>query len=81
MLTAEQRDDVQGLRRDPTLRPEGIALSARQTRKYLKLLGARWRRTVRTLQHRPDPARVGRAQRVLANLKKMAHGPAAHPGG
>ena len=52
------------------LRADGITLSTRPTRKYLKLLGARWRRTVRTLQHRQDPARVGRAQRVLANLKK-----------
>ena len=52
------------------LRPEGIALSARQTRKYLKLLGARWRRTVSTLRHKQDPARVERAESVLANLKK-----------
>lgn len=52
------------------LRAEGIALSARQTRKYLKLLGARWRRTVSTLKHKQDPARAERAERVLANLKK-----------
>jgi putative transposase len=52
------------------LRPVGIALSARQTRKYLKLLGARWRRTVSTLKHKQDPARAERAGRVLANLKK-----------
>jgi putative transposase len=49
---------------------DGISLSARQTRKYLKLMGARWRRTVTTLQHKQDPARVERARRVLANLKK-----------
>jgi|SRR5215207_9096476 len=52
------------------LRADGIALSTRQTRKYLRLLGARWRRTVPTLQHRQDPARVGQARRVRANLKK-----------
>jgi putative transposase len=52
------------------LRSEGISLSARQTRKYLKLMGARWRRTVSTLKHKQDPERVARAERVLANLKK-----------
>jgi transposase len=52
------------------LQPEGIRLSARQTRKYLQLLGARWRRTVASLQHKQDPARAAQAGRVLANLKK-----------
>ena len=52
------------------LRAEGIALSTRQTRKYLRLLGARWRRTVTTLKHKQGPARVAQAGRVLANLKK-----------
>jgi hypothetical protein len=52
------------------LRAEGIALSARQTRKYLKHMGARWRRTVSTLKHKQDPARAERAGRVLASLKK-----------
>ena len=37
---------------------EGIALSTRQTRKYLKGMAARWRRTVTTLKHKQDPARV-----------------------
>ncbi len=49
---------------------EGIALSARQTRKYLRGMGARWRRTVPTLAHKQDPARVERAERTLATLKK-----------
>lgn len=48
----------------------GIRLSARQTRKYLKLLGARWRRTVSTLAHKQDPERAARAGRVLASLKE-----------
>ena len=52
------------------LRPAGIALSPRQTRKYLKVLGARWRRTVASLKHKQDPARAAQAGRVLANLKK-----------
>jgi putative transposase len=52
------------------LQEEGIRLSTRQTRKYLRLLGARWRRTARSLRHKQDPARVERAERVLAHLKK-----------
>ena len=63
------------------LRSAGISLSTRQTRKYLKLLGARWRRTVATLKHKQNPERVARAERVRATLKRIAHGPAAHPGG
>jgi transposase len=49
---------------------EGIALSTRQTRKYLVAMGARWRRVQRTVRHRQDAARVERAERVLASLKK-----------
>ena len=49
---------------------EGIALSTRQTRKYLVAMGARWRRVQRTVRHQQDPARVERAERVLASLKK-----------
>jgi hypothetical protein len=52
------------------LRGEGIVLSARQTRKYLKGRGARWRRTVASLKHKQDPARAAQAGRVLASLKK-----------
>ena len=46
-----------------------IRLSARQTRKYLGRIAA-WRRTVRTLRHKQDPARVERAKDVLTSLKK-----------
>ena len=49
---------------------EGIALSTRQTRKYLVGMGARWRRVQRTVRHKQDPAAVERAERVLASLKK-----------
>ena len=47
----------------------GIMLSARQTRKYLGRIAA-WRRTVRTLRHKQDPAKVERAKAVLTSLKK-----------
>ena len=52
------------------LASEGIALSTRQTRKYLKGMAARWRRTATTLKHKQDPARVDQAERTLATLKK-----------
>src|SRR5215213_8552983 len=52
------------------LKEQGIALSTRQTRKYLKRMDARWRRTTHSLRHKQDPARVARAARVLANLEK-----------
>lgn len=52
------------------LQEEGIQLGPRQTRRYLQAMGARWRRTVRTLRHKQDPARLERAKRQLANLKK-----------
>lgn len=52
------------------LQAQGIALSTRQTRKYLKRMGARWRRTTHTLRHKQTPERVARARRVLANLGK-----------
>jgi transposase len=52
------------------LHERGIMLSVRQVRKYLARLGARWRRTVRTLQHKQDPVKVARAQQTLGALKK-----------
>jgi transposase len=52
------------------LQDAGITLSTRQTRKYLQAMGAHWRRTVRTLAHKQDPVRAGRAKGVLASLKK-----------
>src|SRR5579883_551671 len=51
------------------LAEEGIALSTRQTRRYLQAMGARWRRVQRTLRHKQDPARVARATAVLDALK------------
>jgi len=49
---------------------QGITLSTRQTRKYLGRLGARWRRTARTLRHKQDPDRVAQATTDLDALKK-----------
>ena len=52
------------------LQAEGIALSGRQVRRYLQGMGARYRRTVRSLRHKQDPVRVAQAQRTLTALKK-----------
>jgi putative transposase len=52
------------------LAERGIALSARQVRRYLGMLNAGWRRTTNSLRHKQDPAKVARAERVLDNLKK-----------
>jgi transposase len=49
-----------------------ISLGARQVRRYLKRMGARYRRTGSTLRHKQDPAKAERARRVLANLKARA---------
>lgn len=46
-----------------------IALSTRQTRRYLQGLDYHWRRTTRTLRHKQDPAKVATAQRTLTALK------------
>ena len=46
------------------LRGHGIALSARQTRRYLRHVAA-WRRTQRVLTHKQDPARVAEAKQTL----------------
>jgi transposase len=54
------------------LAERGIALGPRQVRRYLKRLGAGYRRTASTLKHKPDPAKAARAGRVLANLKAKA---------
>jgi transposase len=52
------------------LRPHGIALGGRQTRRYLRLLRAGYRRTSSTLEHKQDAAGVERAEAVLGGLKK-----------
>jgi transposase len=52
------------------LHEEGIALSVRQTRRYLGGMQARWRRLQRSLRHKQDPQRVATATQTLAALKK-----------
>jgi transposase len=52
------------------LAPQDIHVGARQVRRYLHAMGAGYRRTVRTLHHRQDPARVAQAKAELAAFKK-----------
>jgi hypothetical protein len=54
------------------LAERGIELGPRPVRRYLKRMGARYRRTGSTLRHKQDPAKAERARRVLANLKARA---------
>lgn len=48
----------------------GIGIGRRQARRYLGRLKAGYRRTAQTVGHKQDPAKVGRAGRVLASLEK-----------
>ena len=48
----------------------GIGIGHRQTRRYLALLRAGYRRTAQTVGHKQDPKKVERAATVLSNLKK-----------
>jgi putative transposase len=50
----------------------GIALGPRQVRRYLRRIGARYRRTAQALRHKQDPAKAERARRVLNDLKAKA---------
>ena len=52
------------------LAAQEVPLGARQVRRYLHRMGAGYHRTVRTLQHKQDPARVAAAQAELAAFKK-----------
>jgi transposase len=47
-----------------------VGIGHRQTRRYLALLKAGYRRTAQTVSHKQDPAKVERAKSVLSNLKK-----------
>jgi transposase len=47
-----------------------IGIGHRQTRRYLALLKAGYRRTAQTVGHRQDPKKVERAASVLTGLKK-----------
>jgi len=50
----------------------GIELGPRQVRRYLRRMGAKYRRTAQTLKHKQDPARAARAARVVDNLEARA---------
>jgi hypothetical protein len=47
-----------------------IGIGQRQTRRYLALLRAGYRRTAQTVSHKQDARKVERAETVLTNLKK-----------
>ncbi len=47
-----------------------LRIGHRQTRRYLALLKAGYRRTAQPVAHKQDPAKVERAGRVLASLEK-----------
>ena len=47
-----------------------IGIGHRQTRRYLALLKAGYRRTAQSVGHKQDPEKVERARRVLGSLKK-----------
>jgi putative transposase len=47
-----------------------IGIGHRQTRRYLALLKAGYRRTAQTVGHKQNPDKVARAGVVLGNLKK-----------
>jgi hypothetical protein len=51
------------------LAEQELQLSVRQLRKYLQAM-ASWRRTVRSLRHKQDPAQVATATQQLAVLEK-----------
>jgi len=51
------------------LQEQGIHLSTRQVRRYLRGI-ASWCRTLRTLKHKQDPEKLVLAQKTLATLKK-----------
>jgi putative transposase len=47
-----------------------VGIGHRQTRRYLALVKAGYRRTAQTVGHKQDPNKVERAERVLDSLKK-----------
>lgn len=52
------------------LAAQGLALSARQTLRYLHGLKAGYRRTAQTVGHKQDQPKAQRAEKVLGGLKK-----------
>jgi transposase len=54
------------------LAERGIASGSRQVRRYLKRMGAKYRRTAQTLKPKQDPAKAERAAKVPDNLEARA---------
>lgn len=52
------------------LKEQGLALSARQALRYLRLLDAGYRRTAQSVGHEQDRPKAERAERVPGGLKK-----------
>ena len=52
------------------LQEQQITLGPRHLRRYLRTLGAGYRRTVRTLRHKQDPEKVATARQEIAAFKK-----------
>jgi transposase len=50
----------------------GVGIGHRQTRRYLALLKAGYRRTAQTVAHKQNPPKVARAKIVLAGLEKKS---------
>lgn len=48
----------------------GLAIGPRQARRYLAMLDAGYLRTATTVEHKQDPAKAAKAERVLDGLKK-----------
>ena len=73
-MVAARLSELLGQERTWTARQLADALAVgighRQTRRYLALLRATYRRTAQTVGHKQDPAKVKRAEGVLAGLKK-----------
>lgn len=55
------------------LRQYKIVLGERQVRRYLHGMGAQWRRTKNTLEHKQRPSEVRTAKKQLARLKKSPY--------
>jgi hypothetical protein len=71
-LLLRQRRTWTGRPLSRALAEGGIELGDRQVRRHLRRMGARYRRTARTLKHKQDPAKAERAGRVLDNLEAKA---------
>jgi transposase len=68
----EQRRTWTSRQLSQALAEVGIDLGPRQIRRYLRDMGAKYRRTAQTLKHKQDPAKAKRAARVLDNLEARA---------